>query len=249
MAGKSTKKKQDQGKSNGLAKKSTESKKKSPAPAKAEAQKEPATKPTPKKEAATKSGPKVAEATKPTPSKKEAAKPTPKTKEGTKRTPNKAKTFDSVEKVKLAKKPTPMKTEEEPGSDSNMSASKSSKPSSSSKSPKSSSKSSTSAAAGSAKKKSGKPTYIEMVHDAIVTLKDRTGSSMVAINKWIMANHEHVKSLTPAKFKNHVSGEIKKGVKDGRYIKVKSSFKINVSSACAHNFPCHFIHFIHLMTY
>ena len=109
------------------------------------------------------------------------------------------------------KKLTPSKTE--PSSDSKMPAKK--------KSPKPSSKSPTQ------KKKSGKPTYIEMAHNAIVALKDRKGSSVPAISKWILANHEHAKSTNPNVFKNKLQQFLKQGVKDGRFVKVKSSYKIN----------------------
>ncbi len=66
-----------------------------------------------------------------------------------------------------------------------------------------------------------------MAHDAIVSLKDRTGSSLPAISKYIMANNEHVKNATSNMFKSRLSSALKAGVKEGRFAKVKNSFKIN----------------------
>ncbi|KAL7541018.1 hypothetical protein ACHAXR_010562 [Thalassiosira sp. AJA248-18] len=137
-------------------------------------------------------------------------------------TPTNAKTEECAEEADSLKKPaaakakksTPMKTEE---SDKKISASKS---------PKLSSKTSTPTAT-SARKRSGKPTYLDMAHDAIASLKDRTGSSVPAISKWIMANNEHAKSSHPNMFKNRLSTAIKSGVKDGRFMKIRNSYKIN----------------------
>lgn len=77
------------------------------------------------------------------------------------------------------------------------------------------------------RKKSGKPTYVEMAQDAIFALKERTGSSVPAISKWIIANNAHASAAHPTTFKNRVSSSIKQGVKDGRFVKVKASYKIN----------------------
>jgi len=167
------------------------------------------------------------------------------------KTPAKAETVEYGERAGLArktpdevKKYIPMKTEE-PNSDcekptvmtpvlafesivpaSNGPKSAPDDKLSAGKSPKSASKKSPSTAS-SVRKKSGKPTYLEMVHDAIVSMKDRTGSSVPAISKWILANNEHVKSAHPNTFKNRVTTSIKQGVKDGRFTKVKNSYKIN----------------------
>jgi len=139
-------------------------------------------------------------------------------------TPAKGKTFDSVEKAELSsskkplssgKKLTPMKTDDL-SADSKMPAKKS---------PKSSSSKSSSPPAG--RKKSGKPTYLEMTHNAIVALKDRSGSSNIAIGKWVLANNEHCKSVPPNMFKSRLNQAIKAGVKEGRFTKVKNSYKIS----------------------
>ena len=76
-------------------------------------------------------------------------------------------------------------------------------------------------------KKSGKPTYLGMVQEAIATLKDRTGSSSPAVLKWIKANCEAVQSVKPDLVKNFVTKALAQGVKEGRFVKVKASFKIN----------------------
>ena len=80
------------------------------------------------------------------------------------------------------------------------------------------------------RKRNGKPTYLEMVHEAIVTMKDRTGSSGTAISKWIAANHEFTKSTldsNPNMFKSRMNQAIKLGIKDGRFMKIKGSYKIS----------------------
>lgn len=147
-----------------------------------------------------------------------------------------AKTFEYVETAEsLKKKPssdekkklTPLKTDDS-SPDSKMPAKKSPKEASASsgKSPKSASKAS-SPTPSSSRKKSGKLTYIEMVHDAIVALKDRSGSSSVAISKWILANNDHTKSVSPNMYKSRVNLAIKTGVKEERFIKVKNSYKIS----------------------
>mmetsp|Transcript_2102 Transcript_2102/g.3894 ORF Transcript_2102/g.3894 Transcript_2102/m.3894 type:complete len:1326 (+) Transcript_2102:117-4094(+) len=74
---------------------------------------------------------------------------------------------------------------------------------------------------------SKKKSYLEMVHEAIVALKDRTGSSIPAICKWILSELDHIKSTPPNTFKNCVNNAIKQGMKNGRFVKVKSSYKIN----------------------
>jgi hypothetical protein len=81
------------------------------------------------------------------------------------------------------KKSTPLKTDDG-SSDVKAPAKKSPKP-----------RSSTSPLASC--KRSGKPTYLEMAHKAIVALKDHTGSSAPAISKWILANNEHANSTPP----------------------------------------------------
>merc|ERR1712032_1368547 len=66
--------------------------------------------------------------------------------------------------------------------------------------------------------------YTEVVTNAIMALKDRTGSSQPAILKWIVNNHPDVDL---AKLKKKLNFTLKNGVKSKRFIKIKSSFKIN----------------------
>lgn len=88
---------------------------------------------------------------------------------------------------------------------------------------------------GSAKKpsksKASKGTsksYLELVHEAIVNLKDRTGSSQIAIVKYLVATYPNLQANTPHnRFKQHVMTALKSGVKSNRFQKVKASFKIN----------------------
>ncbi|KAL7437218.1 hypothetical protein ACHAXM_005517 [Skeletonema potamos] len=66
-----------------------------------------------------------------------------------------------------------------------------------------------------------------MIHEAIVAIKDRTGSSVVAMSKWILANHEHAASINQNMFKSRLNMALKQGVKEERFIKVRASYKIN----------------------
>lgn len=73
---------------------------------------------------------------------------------------------------------------------------------------------------------SGKLSYLEMVHEAIANLKDRTGSSVPAIQKWIKGKYPD-KASKPDVFKNNINKAIKAGVKEKRLIQIKASYKIN----------------------
>lgn len=72
-------------------------------------------------------------------------------------------------------------------------------------------------------KKQGIP-YTELVTNAIREMKDRTGSSRAAIEKWIGINHPEI-DLN--KFKKKVNVTLKNGIKANRFIKFKGSFKIS----------------------
>ncbi|KAL3927716.1 MAG: hypothetical protein SGBAC_012968 [Bacillariaceae sp.] len=69
-----------------------------------------------------------------------------------------------------------------------------------------------------------KLTYVQMVTNAIVALKDRTGSSQVAIKKYMLAKHPE---LTPDKLKPNLNKALKSGLKANRFLKNKASFKIH----------------------
>ncbi|GJS73667.1 histone H1-like protein [Tanacetum coccineum] len=66
------------------------------------------------------------------------------------------------------------------------------------------------------------PPYFEMIKEAIVSLKERTGSSQYAITKFI---EEKQKNL-PANFKKVLLTQLKKLVAGGKLVKVKASYKL-----------------------
>ncbi|GMY17026.1 histone H1-like [Fagus crenata] len=68
------------------------------------------------------------------------------------------------------------------------------------------------------------PPYFEMISEAILTLKDRTGSSQQAIAKFI---EDKYKQVLPTNFKKVLSVQLKKFVKSERLVKIKNSFKVS----------------------
>lgn len=78
---------------------------------------------------------------------------------------------------------------------------------------------------GAAKKKTSPPAhppYATMVKAAIASLKERTGSSSIAIWKYIEGNYQGVS-------KTHMASQLKKMVEKGKLVKVKASFKLSES--------------------
>ena len=73
----------------------------------------------------------------------------------------------------------------------------------------------------STKKSSDHPTYAQMISAAILTLKDRTGSSRQAIAKYVCANYK----VDADKAAVHLRKALKKGVEDGVFKKAKESGK------------------------
>ncbi|KAK1420538.1 hypothetical protein QVD17_22216 [Tagetes erecta] len=71
------------------------------------------------------------------------------------------------------------------------------------------------------------PPYFEMIKDAIVTLKERTGSSPQAIAKFIEGKYKDL----PANYKKLLSIQLKRNVVDGKLVKVKASFKLAPKAA------------------
>ena len=65
------------------------------------------------------------------------------------------------------------------------------------------------------------PKYEEMVKAAILALKDRNGSSVPAIAKYLAANYK-----LPDNFKKILSTQLKNLVKSGKLLKVKASYKL-----------------------
>ncbi|KAF5455329.1 hypothetical protein F2P56_024919, partial [Juglans regia] len=68
------------------------------------------------------------------------------------------------------------------------------------------------------------PPYFEMISEAILTLKDRTGSSQQAIAKFA---EEKYKKVLPPNFKKVLSVQLKRFVKSERLVKIKNSFKVS----------------------
>ncbi|KAJ6313285.1 hypothetical protein OIU77_014734 [Salix suchowensis] len=89
--------------------------------------------------------------------------------------------------------------------------------------PSKSKKPAAAASAAGAKKPKAYPTYQEMIKEALVALKERTGSSQIAIAKFI---EEKQKSNLPANFKKLLLVQLKKLVANGKLVKVKNSFKL-----------------------
>jgi linker histone H1 and H5 family/Williams-Beuren syndrome DDT (WSD), D-TOX E motif len=71
---------------------------------------------------------------------------------------------------------------------------------------------------------SPKISYVALVQEAIENMNDRTGSSQIAIQKYIVTNHPEV----PAeKLRQRLLITLKAGCANKRFIKVKASFKIH----------------------
>merc|ERR1712098_884330 len=72
------------------------------------------------------------------------------------------------------------------------------------------------------------PPYATMVQEAIKDLKDRTGSSTVAISKWVESKY-----TLPDTFKKSLSTALKKMTEDGKLVKVKASYKLGAALKAA----------------
>ncbi|KAK4783471.1 hypothetical protein SAY86_007845 [Trapa natans] len=68
------------------------------------------------------------------------------------------------------------------------------------------------------------PPFYEMIADAIATLKERTGSSQYAIQKFIEENHKGL----PSTFRKLLLFQLKRLVASGKLVKVKNSFKLSL---------------------
>lgn len=68
------------------------------------------------------------------------------------------------------------------------------------------------------------PTYFEMIKDAICALKERRGSSTMAIAKYLEEKH---KTHLPANFRKILSVQIKRLALSGKLTKIKASFKLS----------------------
>ncbi|KAI5419088.1 hypothetical protein KIW84_043327 [Lathyrus oleraceus] len=70
------------------------------------------------------------------------------------------------------------------------------------------------------------PTYEEMIKDAIVSLKEKNGSSQYAIVKFIKEKQKQL----PGNFKKLLLQNLKKNVAFGKLAKVKGSFKLSAAA-------------------
>ncbi|KAL4361939.1 hypothetical protein GQ457_04G029090 [Hibiscus cannabinus] len=68
------------------------------------------------------------------------------------------------------------------------------------------------------------PPYLDMISEAISTLKDRTGSSQPAIAKFI---EDKYGKMLPPNFKKLLSVQLNKFVKSEKLAKLKNSYKIS----------------------
>ena len=73
----------------------------------------------------------------------------------------------------------------------------------------------------STKKSSNHPTYAEMISAAILSMKDRTGSSRQAIAKYVCANYK----VDADKAALHLRKALKKGLEDGVFKTARQSGK------------------------
>ena len=68
------------------------------------------------------------------------------------------------------------------------------------------------------------PSYNAMATAAILAMKDRTGSSVMAITKWVQTEYPNLA------FKKHLLGAaLKKGAASGAFVKVKASYKVSMN--------------------
>lgn len=74
-------------------------------------------------------------------------------------------------------------------------------------------------------KAAGKKSFVQLAHEAIIALKDRTGSSQMAIQKYLLGNHVALEDGKP--FRTRVGMALKSGVTQKRFNKFKSSFKVS----------------------
>jgi mannose/fructose/N-acetylgalactosamine-specific phosphotransferase system component IIB len=65
---------------------------------------------------------------------------------------------------------------------------------------------------------------MEMAHEAILSLGDRTGSSNIAIGRYILAHNDHLEDNKM--FKSRLNAALKSAVKANKFKKIKNSYKI-----------------------
>ncbi|RZS06235.1 hypothetical protein BHM03_00036878, partial [Ensete ventricosum] len=79
-----------------------------------------------------------------------------------------------------------------------------------------------------AKKPAAHPPYAEMIKEAITVLKERSGSSLYAIGKFIEDKH---RAHLPSNFRKIVLLQLKRLAAAGKLTKVKGSYKLSSASA------------------
>jgi len=83
------------------------------------------------------------------------------------------------------------------------------------------------ATSSAAKSPGDSKTYVEVIHEAIADMKDRTGSSQPAILKWIEQHPTYSSRAGKPTFRKLVNAALKTGLKHERFARVKGSFKIS----------------------
>lgn len=78
---------------------------------------------------------------------------------------------------------------------------------------------------GSTKTSNTKKSYLAMIKSALVEMKEKQGSSLIAIRKYIAANNR-IKG-TGARFKHHFSLTLKKAVDDKIVIRNGARYKLS----------------------
>ncbi|KAJ6826082.1 putative histone H1 [Iris pallida] len=74
------------------------------------------------------------------------------------------------------------------------------------------------------------PTYLEMIGEAIASLKERTGSSQYAITKFVEDKH---RAHLPPNFKKLILVQLRKLTASGKLVKNKNSYKLHSAAAFA----------------
>ncbi|CAH2051366.1 unnamed protein product [Thlaspi arvense] len=67
------------------------------------------------------------------------------------------------------------------------------------------------------------PPYLQMIKEALVTLKEKNGSSPYAIAKKIEEKH---KTVLPENFRKTLSLQLKNSVAKGKLVKIRASYKL-----------------------
>lgn len=67
----------------------------------------------------------------------------------------------------------------------------------------------------------GHPPYVDMIKEALVTLKERNGSSQQALKKFIGGKYK-----LPQGWEKTLSVQLKRLVEDGKLVRVKASYKL-----------------------